>query len=523
MIVVAEKAYSYCRNGSFSSKKVALALCGAVLLALTGCGGGGGGADATPAVVYAPSSQLAAQCVLPRSGVNPATGFAYADVQGTLENEKSWVRSWLDETYLWYRDIPAADPNAYGSVVAYFSALKSPAKTATGAERDRFHFTYTTADWLALSQSGTAVGYGIGWSVLSSTVPRQVVVAQVGAGSPAAQAGLARGAQILAVDGVDLVNSTDTATLNAGLFPGKSGESHRLTVRDVGASASRTVTLTSAAVTLAPVPLVKTVNAGDGPVGYLLFNDHIATAELQLVDGVRQLAAAGVRDLVLDLRYNGGGYLAIASQLAYMIAGSTATKGAVFEKLQFNDRNPFKLTDAEATTPFYDRALGYSFGPAGAALPSLNLSRVYVLTSPATCSASESVINSLRGVGVEVIQIGGTTCGKPFGFIPQDNCGTTFFAIQFQGVNQQGFGAYEDGFVPQCVVADDFTHALGDVAEARLAAALQYRITRGCAQPGADSPVRAALADLQRPAAGGTGALTPPALPGRVWGLPPAR
>ena len=89
-----------------------------------------------------------------------------------------------------------------------------------------------------------------------------------------------------------------------------------------------------------------------------------------------------------------------------------------------------------------------------------------MLAGPDTCSASESVVNSLRGVGVTVNLVGGATCGKPYGFFPQDNCGTTYFAIQFQGVNQQGFGDYGDGFAPTCAVADDFGHALGDPAEA---------------------------------------------------------
>ena len=115
-----------------------------------------------------------------------------------------------------------------------------------------------------------------------------------------------------------------------------------------------------------------------------------------------------------------------------------------------------------------------------------------VLTSSGTCSASESIINGLRGVGVQVFQIGATTCGKPFGFYPEDNCGTTYFSIQFQGVNAQGFGEYTDGFspsssasatgaaVPGCVVGDDFNHALGDPAEGRLAAALRYLADRSC-------------------------------------------
>ncbi len=104
-------------------------------------------------------------------------------------------------------------------------------------------------------------------------------------------------------------------------------------------------------------------------------------------------------------------------------------------------------------------------------------------------------MNSLRGVNVEVIQIGSTTCGKPYGFYPTDNCGTTYFTIQFQGSNAKGFGSYSDGFspanttsnigvsLPGCSVADDFSHALGDPAEARLAAALSYRTNGACATP----------------------------------------
>ena len=103
---------------------------------------------------------------------------------------------------------------------------------------------------------------------------------------------------------------------------------------------------------------------------------------------------------------------------------------------------------------------------------------MYVITGSGTCSASESVINSLRGVGVTVYQIGSTTCGKPYGFYPTDNCGTTYFSIQFRGENAANFGDYTDGFspantsattgtsVPGCSVADDFTHAMGDAAGA---------------------------------------------------------
>jgi hypothetical protein len=110
---------------------------------------------------------------------------------------------------------------------------------------------------------------------------------------------------------------------------------------------------------------------------------------------------------------------------------------------------------------------------------------------------------------VEVIQIGSTTCGKPYGFYPADNCGTTYFSIQFKGVNAQGFGDYANGFspsntfgtpdaiVPGCSVADDFTRALGDPLEGRLAAALAYRQGQACPAPsGAGSPL------ISKPGAG---------------------
>jgi hypothetical protein len=214
-------------------------------------------------------------------------------------------------------------------------------------------------------------------------------------------------------------------------------------------------------------------------VGYMLFNDHIATSESELINAITQLRSAGISDLVLDIRYNGGGYLDIASELAYMIAGPGQTTNKVFERITFNDKNPFNYTTAEASTPFHSTSQGFSVAP-GQALPYLGLSRVYVLTTADTCSASEAIINSLRGVNLTVNLIGGTTCGKPYGFFPADNCSTTYFSIQFQGVNDQGFGDYADGFAPTCAVSDDFGHALGDPAEALLSTALAYRASGSC-------------------------------------------
>ena len=445
---------------------------------LASCGGGGGDkAGSDPYGIGLPDSDtLAQQCAMPRSG----------DKQGSLDTEKAWLRSWIDETYLWYQDVrglpPATlDPANSATPLDYFDKLKTTATTASGKDKDKFHFIYPTPAWIALSQSGVSFGYGYSLALVDDSPPDRVaVVAYVEPGSPAAVAGITRGTAILNVDGAVVADGAKE-TLNAGLFPTAAGD-HSFVIRDLGASTDRTVTLTAQAIASTPVLKVATLPAPNQSVGYILFNDHVATSEAQLVAAINTLKAAAVTDLVLDLRYNGGGYLDIAAELAYMIAGPAHTSGKFFERLNYNNRDPFHQSLSERTTPFLDVSQGFS-GPNGQILPDLGLGRVFVLTSADTCSASESIVNGLRGAGVTVHLIGSTTCGKPYGFYPQDNCGTTYFAIQFQGVNFLGFGDYADGFAPTCAVADDFSHALGDPAENLLEVALGLRNTGACTAP----------------------------------------
>jgi carboxyl-terminal processing protease len=478
---------------------------------LGGCGGGGSGTTLptgpkAPTWVqgqFAAESTFAAMCVNPRTGIDPGTQKAYPDAQGTLLDELNWLRSWTNDLYLWFDEVQDQNPATFTTDASYFTALKTTALTASGNSKDKFHFTYPTATWEALSQSGTQAGYGANFVVIAATPPRNVVVAYTEPGSEAATApaNLTRGAQILDIDGVDLVNATDQTsvnTLNAGLAPQTVGESHSFTIRDPGSVASRTITLVAANVTTHPVQNTHTITAANGKlVGYMLFNDHLETAEAALVTAFTQLQTAGVQDLVLDIRYNGGGLLDIASEVAYMVAGPTPTTGQTFELTQFNSKHPtVNPVTGAAITPvgFHATTQGFSV-TSGQALPTLNLQRVFVLTTSATCSASEAIINSLQGVNVQVIQVGSTTCGKPYGFYPADNCAVTYFSIQFKGVNAKGFGDYTDGFtpantlategvaVPGCSVADDFTHALGDSAEGLLASAIGYQATGVCPVP----------------------------------------
>ena len=433
------------------------------------------------------------KCVTPRVNVvDPNSGKPYADKQGSLDDEKNFLRLWSEDLYLWYRELPNDDGSSYSTPEAYFSILKTTAKTQTGHEKDRFHFTYPTDVWNALAGSGVEAGYGMQVVLLAASPPRDVRVSYIEPSSPAADAGIDRGTQILTIDGAAVLDGPPNV-LNAGLFPATVGETHTFEVKDLGQTSSRTVTLKSAEVTNVPVQKVSTIDTPTGKVGYFLFNDNLSQAEKGLFDAVTTLKADGISDLVVDMRYNGGGLVDVAAQLGFMIAGPGPTTGKIFEKPTFNDKHDPNidpvLQSPIVPTPFYTQAVGFSETP-GAALPHLDLPRVYVLTSNNTCSASESVINGLRGVGIQVYAFGLTTCGKPYAFYPQDNCGTTYFSIEIKGVNAQGFGDYPDGFVPGsntdtglpgCIVADDFSHALGDPAEGQLAAALAYRANGTCA------------------------------------------
>jgi len=146
-----------------------------------------------------------------------------------------------------------------------------------------------------------------------------------------------------------------------------------------------------------------------------------------------------------------------------MIAGEDATTGKTFDRLTFNDKNPNinpVTGNVLRPTPFIDTGVGFTVDD-GTPLPQLDLDRVFILSTDGTCSASEAVINGLRGIDVEVILIGSQTCGKPYGF-------------------SSGFGVE----VPGCTIADNFQGVLGDENEPFLAAALQFAADGTCPSAG---------------------------------------
>jgi hypothetical protein len=366
---------------------LALASGVAVTLLLSSCGGGGD-SSSSAAPAFPLSSSLANMC--------------------TPDGQKKYVRSYLDETYLWYNEIPSVTAADFPTVPGYFNALLVKTAAANGQPKDRFSAVLTTA----------------AADALQSVAPD----AALSAGVP-------------------------SALLSA------SGKS---------------------------VPVTTIVTSPNGRrVGYILFNDHNAGAQDELIAAFQSLRSGGVSDLVLDLRYNTGGFLYVAQTAASMVTGPQS-EGRTFEQLRYNNKR--QAETAASTYVFSGKVqTAEKLYPTGAPLPQLNLPRLYVLSSGQTCSASESIVNSLRGIDVDVILVGSTTCGKPYGFHRQDNCGLAFFAIEFQGFNAKNFGDYTTGIKATCPVADNFTTALGSTAEPLLAGALRHIDTGSCPPASATS------------------------------------
>lgn len=388
------------------------------------------------------------------------------------EEQKSWTRAHLADIYLWNTEIVDVNPAYYPLAPDYFDALLV-------RSRDRFSFSMPAAAAYSQMQEGQETGFGVRWGRSASG---KIFACYVDPNSPAAPF-ISRGSEITAING-RTVAGMPTDTLFDLLYPEEEGVTTDMIVRPPGMIVTQAVTLHAApfmTTTVAPPVLIPL--PGGGKAGYLLFNDHILTAEEQLVSAMTSFRQQGVSEVVLDLRYNGGGYLFIAKELASMLGGATV-EGEVFEKLIFNNNHPEKTNDRDNTLHFSpeDRF--------GAPLPQLGLQRLFVLTGPSTCSASESIINGLAPF-MPVVRIGSTTCGKPYGFRQTNFAEQAYFAIQFEGVNADGRDDYLDGFAPTCQVVDDLTSPLGDVREARLAAALYYMNNNACPPTAAASLARA--------------------------------
>lgn len=395
------------------------------------------------------------------------------------EAEKTWVRSYLDDHYLWYDEIVDVPQENYPAATGYFSALLVKS-------RDRFSFTMPVAKAQSLMQEGQDAGFGVKWGWVNGT---RLFAFYVDPNSSAATS-ITRGTELTAVNGRS-ISAMTPSELDGILRPDAAGVPVAFTVSLPNAT-STTVSLTSSiyAITAVEPPRIITIS-GVGKVGYLLFNDQVMVSEHQLISAMAYFQQQGVSELVLDLRYNTGGYLIIAEEVASMIGGA-AVQGKVFEKLLFNSKHQDETSDP-ANIFFFS-----NLDRSGSPLPELGFSRLFVLTGSTTCSASESIINGLLP-HMDVIRIGWTTCGKPYAFRQANFDQNAYFAIESEGINSAGTGNYKSGFAPTCQVNDDIGNALGNTGEARLNAALYY-IQNGACPAGTTflspkQPVRKELAE----------------------------
>lgn len=455
---------------------------------------------------YQHSSAYAGQCA-------PDNELALPEQRiGSLTTEKNWVRSFMDEAYLWRQDVPYVDPDVPFSnypdpAVAlpfYINALLNPAFKSNGRRWDEYSQVVPTADFNAFMGGGKVPGYGIEWSMGSHTSSQNIRVAYVQPGSPAHEAGIKRGDTLKGFDDSGLEEYSNEEIASA-IFPREVASTRNL--RLSSGTGFNEHTLVSAFVRQS-VPLEKVLEVDGKQVGYLLFQEHNALATAELVKAIGHFDASAIDELVIDLRFNQGGDLSVASRLGYMIAGDTWTKGNAFAR--FGRHQPGSM---ETTMPFYRCSAAQTECLPDAQLPALRLRKVYVLTQGSTCGASEALINGLVGADVEVVQIGTTTCGRPYAATPVQNCGRTYLPIDQVISNDKGFSSYGDGFVPGgsganglpgCHVVDDLQHDLGDPKEALLAAALHHATIGSCpVQARQDEPAMVPKAPWRDPIRGG--------------------
>ena len=411
---------------------------------LVGCGGGGGGNSAPveppPVVQPEPQPEAPAGC--------------------SVAEQRQSLRSAMENDYFW--PTQAGDAGA-ATMDAYFQSLLFK-------PTDRYSDSESSAnDVLLILGQRVGYGYTLAWADAAGTVLK---VRNVEPHSPVALAGLRRGDTVLAIDG------QSPAQVAAGSLAPVStpGVPREFVLRDA-AGQERRLAVSSAQFPLSTVPATATFSvtrpAPGGSetvkVGYIVYQQFMVYGYIELGDAIRSMAAAGVQELVLDLRYNNGGSVNLSRDLASMVGG-TRVAGQVFAQLRYNARNVASNYDM----PFITL-------PAGLPAPPLQgLPRVLVITSGATASASELFINGLKPL-MPVVLVGQTTYGKPYGFVARESCGTSYNAVKFETFNGQGLGRYTAGFAPDCEVADDLDRQLGDPLEARTRAALDYIATGSCA------------------------------------------
>ena len=450
---------------------------------LAGCGGGGGGSSSTAgdgATGNAPTTSTPAPTPTPTA---TAAGCS-------LRERQDWITAQMREWYLFYDTLPAnPDPSPFTSVDSYLDSLTA---TARSQGKDR-HFTYLTSikEEDAYYSSGSTAGFG--WR-FGLTADGHLYVTEAFEGAPGLAAGVDRGAEIVAIGTsasnlqtvASLFQSDSTgAALNSALGPDSAGTTRYFQVKD--GSGTRTVAVAKSDFTLDPVSSrygAQIITDGGQRYGYVNLRTFITTADTALRTAFARFKSAGVTNIIVDLRYNGGGLLSTAELLTNLLGANRST-GDVMSYTSFR---PEKASNNE-TTYFAPQA------------QSVAATRIAFIGTGGTASASEYVINAyLPYLHANAALIGTNTYGKPVGQIPLDKtaCDDRLRVIAFALQNSARQGAYYGGLaaasngVPSsleasCRAADDIAYPMGDPREASTRSALDFLQGKSCTRIGATS------------------------------------
>jgi len=363
----------------------------------------------------------------------------------------------MRDIYLWYDQIPVVNPASYDSPEELLEAIRY-------LPIDRFSYIDLAEDDSAFLGEGQFIGIGF----RSRTSADTVTVLDVYEGSPADGGGLVRGSSITAVDGVPIADVLAGSDFSSALGPAEEGVTVELSFDNPDGS-SLTSTFVKEIVTIPPVTGSQILEIDGQPTGYLVFRNFIQTGVSALNTVFSQFRTRGVRQVIVDLRYNTGGLVSVLSHLGNLLGGRIAPNSVLLE-YEFNDKN----TDQNQVLLL--RTL----------LTSLDLDRVVFITTPSSASASEMIINGLEPF-TEVVTVGDVTFGKPVGQLGYVFCDKILRPASFKTVNALGAGDFFDGIPADCPADDDPTYGFGEAGEASFDAAVYY-LENGLCPPVAQAP-----------------------------------
>jgi len=361
----------------------------------------------------------------------------------------------VDELFAFLAEFPSPE--------ALFDHLLTPT--------DRFSIIVSDFRVLEDALNGIRVDNGMRFGLVRITNTNLVFgyVRYVLPNSPAANAGVERGMIFNKVNGVLFTPETDFGAL-------LSGNNYSISLAEFNngnlVDTDTIIDLDKITLTEQAIHVNQIIENEFQKVGYLMYTGFRRNQENELNAAFGNFVAQGIDELVLDLRYNGGGDLRTAVDLSSMITGQF--EGSLFATQEYNAN-------------FDDEIINFTTqNRAGEGLNSLNLSRVYILTSPSTASASEMVISGLLPY-VDVVQIGTNTVGKYQGSITvydsedfrrQNATLAHSYALQpliLSLINADGFTDFDDGIIPDIELQENFSNLgiLGDVNEPLLRAALE--------------------------------------------------